>query len=137
MVRPKTIRHCTLLLIGAVILQPLPPAKAIFTGIASYSVYVSLSLSFSDPICTVLRHLSPVGGQRWLVLVYDALVDLFASFEKFLSRLGIYSEIPLTEALKTILVEIIVELLSTLALATKQVKQGRFGEFILAGCYNT
>ena len=64
---------------------------------------------------------------------YDALVDLFASFEKFLSRLGIYAEIPLTQALKKVLVEIIVELLSTLALATKQVKQGRFSEFILAG----
>jgi hypothetical protein len=31
-----------------------------------------------------------------------------------------------------VLVEIIVEMLSTLALATKQVKQGRFSEFILA-----
>jgi hypothetical protein len=67
---------------------------------------------------------------------YDALVDLFAPFEKFLSRLGIYTEIPLTQALKTVLVEIIEQLLSTLALATKQVKQGRFSEFVLAGCYN-
>jgi hypothetical protein len=58
---------------------------------------------------------------------------LFASFEKFLSRLDIYTEIPLTQALKNVLVEIIVELLSTLALATKQVKQGRFSEFILDG----
>ena len=63
---------------------------------------------------------------------YDALVDLFASFDKFLSRLSIYAEIPLTQALKNVLVEIIVELLSTLALATKQVKQGRFSESILA-----
>jgi hypothetical protein len=60
---------------------------------------------------------------------------LFASFDKFLSRLSIYSEIPLTQALENVLVEIIVELLSTLALATKQVKQGRFSEFpgILGG----
>jgi hypothetical protein len=35
--------------------------------------------------------------------------------------------------LKTVLVKILVELLSTLALATKQVKQGRFREFALAG----
>jgi hypothetical protein len=34
--------------------------------------------------------------------------------------------------LKTVLGEIIVELLSTMALATKQVKEGRFSEFILA-----
>jgi hypothetical protein len=62
---------------------------------------------------------------------YDALVDLFASFENFLSRLGIYTGIPPTPAITNILVKIIVELLSTLALATKQVKQGRFGEFVL------
>jgi hypothetical protein len=63
---------------------------------------------------------------------YDALVELFASFENFLSRLSIYTEIPSTPALTNVLVKIIVELLSTLALATKQVKQGRFSEFVLA-----
>ena len=62
---------------------------------------------------------------------YDALVDLFASFENFLSRLRIYTGIHPTPALTDILVKIIVELISTLALATKQVKQGRFSEFIM------
>ena len=64
---------------------------------------------------------------------YDALVDLFASFENFLNRLRIYTGIAPAPALTSILVKIIVELLSTLALATKQVKQGRFSEFIPAG----
>ncbi len=63
---------------------------------------------------------------------YDALIDLFASFENFLTRLSIYTGIPPTPALTNVLVKIIVELLSTLALATKQVKQGRFSEFVLA-----
>ncbi len=62
---------------------------------------------------------------------YDALVDLFVSFENFLSRLNIYAEIPLTPALTNVLVKIVVELIHTLALATKQVKQGRFSEFFL------
>ena len=62
---------------------------------------------------------------------YDALVDLFASFDNFLSRLSIYAGIPPTSALTDVLVKIIVELISTLALATKQVKQGRFSEFVL------
>ena len=62
---------------------------------------------------------------------FDALVDLFASFENFLSRLHIYTEVPPTPALTKVLVKIIVELISTLALATKQVKQGRFSEFVL------
>ena len=64
---------------------------------------------------------------------YGALVDLFASFENFLSRLSIYAEIPPgpAPALTNVLVKIIVELISTLALATKQVKQRRFSEFFL------
>jgi hypothetical protein len=66
---------------------------------------------------------------------YDVLVDLFASFENFLSRLSIYAGIPPTPALTDLLVKIIVELISTLALATKQVKQGRFSEFVLV-CYD-
>ena len=66
---------------------------------------------------------------------YDALVDLFVSFENFLSRLSIYAEIsPMSSALTNILVKIIVELISTLALATKQVKQGRFSEFFSGFC---
>jgi hypothetical protein len=64
---------------------------------------------------------------------YDALVDLFASFENFLSRLGVYSGVPPTPVLTNVLVKIMVELLSTLALATKQVKQGRFSEFVPVG----
>jgi hypothetical protein len=63
---------------------------------------------------------------------YDALVDLFENFENFSSRLSIYAEIPATPALTNVLVKIVVELISTLALATKQVKQGRFSEFVLA-----
>ena len=66
---------------------------------------------------------------------YDALVDLFASFENFLSRLSIYAGIPPTPALTNVLVKIMIELISTLALATKQVKQGRFSEFVLV-CYD-
>jgi hypothetical protein len=62
---------------------------------------------------------------------YDALVDLFASFENFLSRLSIYAEIPPTPALTKVVVKIIVELIPTLALATKQVQQGRFSKFVL------
>jgi hypothetical protein len=63
---------------------------------------------------------------------YDALVDLFASFENFLGRLSIYTGVPPTSALTNVLVKIIAELLSTLAVATKQVKQSRFSAFVPA-----
>jgi putative alpha-1,2-mannosidase len=55
----------------------------------------------------------------------DALVDLLGSIEHFLKRLDIYTKVSPTPALTEIVVRIMVELLSTLALATKHIKQGR------------
>ena len=63
---------------------------------------------------------------------YDSLIDLFESMENLLTRLNIYTEIPPTVAMTDIVVKIMVEFLSTLAVATKQVKQGQLSEFILA-----
>jgi hypothetical protein len=60
---------------------------------------------------------------------YDALVDLFECVANFLRRLHVYTEIPSTPTMSGILVRIMVEVLSVLALATKQIKQGRFKKF--------
>jgi hypothetical protein len=56
---------------------------------------------------------------------YDALVDFLESIERFLCRLDIYTKIPPTVAMAEVIVKIMVEILSTLALVTKQVKQKR------------
>jgi hypothetical protein len=61
---------------------------------------------------------------------YDALVDLFECVGNFLTRLNIHTEMPLTDGMMDILVRIMVEVLSVLALATKQIKQGRFSKCI-------
>jgi hypothetical protein len=62
---------------------------------------------------------------------YDALVDLFECVGGFLKRLRIYTDLPLTPMMMEISVKIMVELLSVLALATKQIKQGRFSKRML------
>ena len=59
---------------------------------------------------------------------YDALIELFDSIKRFLCRLEIYTNITLTTAMTVIVVEKLAEVLSVLALATKQVKQGRISE---------
>jgi hypothetical protein len=69
---------------------------------------------------------------------YDALVHLFELIERFLKRLDIYTKIPPTDDMTEILVKILVELLSTFALATKQIQQGKpsksvFDDLILSG----
>ena len=62
---------------------------------------------------------------------YDPLVDLLEAIERFLRRLDIYTRIPPTPAIDEIVVKIMVELLSTLALTTNELKQGRSSEFVL------
>ena len=59
---------------------------------------------------------------------YEALVDFLESIEHFLSRLRIYTQIPPTPAMDEMVVRIMAELLSALALATKELKQGRSRE---------
>ena len=63
---------------------------------------------------------------------YDALVDIFECIENFLRRLRIYTEIPSNPAMTEVIIKIMLELLRVLALATKQMNQGRFSEVVLA-----
>jgi hypothetical protein len=63
---------------------------------------------------------------------YDALIDLLDSIERFLYHIDIYTQIHPTPVTDEIIVGIMAELLSTIAAATKELKQGRSSEFILA-----
>jgi hypothetical protein len=56
---------------------------------------------------------------------YDSLVDLFQSIASFLNRLDVYTKTPLTTSMTDIVVKLLGEVLSTLAIVTKQIKQGR------------
>ena len=65
---------------------------------------------------------------------YDSLVDIFESIENFLIRLNIYTEIPPAQApaMTLIVTKIMAALITVLALATKQMKQGRLSMFAFA-----
>jgi len=56
---------------------------------------------------------------------YNTLVDLLESIEHLLKPLYIYAHIPPTPAMDETIVKIMVEIFSTLALTTKELKQGR------------
>jgi hypothetical protein len=62
---------------------------------------------------------------------YDALLNLFESIGNFIQRLEIYTRIPLTPVMRKMVVMIVVELLSTLAIATKEIKKGPLSKCIL------
>ena len=63
---------------------------------------------------------------------YDALLDLLESIEHRLKPVDIYTQIPHTLAIDELVVKIMAELLYTLALTTKELKQGGSSESILA-----
>jgi hypothetical protein len=55
----------------------------------------------------------------------EALADLFERIENFFKRLESYMEVPPTDAMTDIIVKIMVEVLNILAIATREMKQGR------------
>ena len=58
----------------------------------------------------------------------DKLVDLFNQIGYFFRRLEIYTGVPPTRAMTDILVEIMVEVIGILGIATKEMKRGRLSE---------
>ena len=61
----------------------------------------------------------------------DKLIELFSRIEHFFRRLEIYTDITPTTAMTDIIIEIMVEVLTILAIATKEVKRGRISELVL------
>jgi hypothetical protein len=53
------------------------------------------------------------------------VVDLFVRIEGFFQRLEYYTEVRPTAAMTDIIVKIMIEVLSILAIATKDIKEGR------------
>ncbi|KAF8487242.1 hypothetical protein DFH94DRAFT_841605 [Russula ochroleuca] len=60
----------------------------------------------------------------------DKLIELFNHIERFFLRLEIYTGIPPTTAMMGIIIEIMVEVLTILAIATKEAKRGRFKKYM-------
>ncbi|KAF8459969.1 hypothetical protein DFH94DRAFT_849315, partial [Russula ochroleuca] len=83
------------------------PAKAIFTGVGV------LLLAAKD-----VR-----AGQ-------EALVDIFKRIETFLRRLEIYTSVPTNEEMADTITTIMVEVLGILAIATKEIGQGRTKKYL-------
>jgi hypothetical protein len=69
-----------------------------------------------------------------VVASYDTLVNIFERTENYLKRLKIYSGIPLTTDVIEILGKIMAQVLSVLALSTKEMKQRRISEPISSIC---
>ena len=62
---------------------------------------------------------------------YDAVLELFECLGNFLKRLHIYSEISLDPLMMDTIAKIMVELISILAVAKKQISRGRLSKYRL------
>jgi len=58
----------------------------------------------------------------------ETLIDIFERIENFFRRLEVYTEVPPTPEMMDMMVKIMVEILSILGTATKEIKQGRTSE---------
>jgi hypothetical protein len=58
----------------------------------------------------------------------DVLVELFGRVENFFRRLESYTEVRPTAAMMDIIINIMIEVLAILAIATKEIKQRRGSE---------
>ena len=59
------------------------------------------------------------------------MIDIFERIETFFQRLEIYTEVPRTSEMMDIVVRIMVEVLSILGIAMKEIKQGRMSKYSL------
>ena len=64
------------------------------------------------------------------------LIDLFERIQSFLARLNIYSGIPLTTEMTTVLGKIMAEILRILAISTKEMQERRISEWYARRCYH-
>ena len=78
-----------------------------------------------------LRDIQTYQAVKGVLDDYDTLADLLESVEQLLNRLDIYTKIPPTDSMTEAIIKILVDLLSILALTTKQVQQGKLSESAL------
>jgi len=102
--------------------------KQYLPALVSYLLYVPFFSSYVEYPCDI----QVIQEAKAIHSSYDVLIDLLYFLERFLCRIDIYTQIPPTPVTDEIIVKIMAELLSTIAAATKELKQGRSSEFILA-----
>src|ERR1700755_2993043 len=101
------------------IFQVFSPAKVIFAG-------VGVLLSVRILCCTFVRVIViPSQAAMEVRASQDTLIDIFERIENFFQRLEIYTRVSPPAEMIDIIVKIMVEVLSILGIATKEIKQGR------------
>ena len=112
---------CTLIFIW----QVCSPAKVVFTGVGVLLSVCSLFFQFfmSSLSCFTCQAAKDVRASQ------NTLIDVFERIEMFFRRLETYTQVPPTTEMIDMIVQIMVEVLSILGIATKAIKQGRMSGY--------
>jgi hypothetical protein len=102
--------------------QAFSPAKAIFAGVSVLLSVRILHWTFVRAIVIPSQAAMDVRARQ------DTLIDIFERMESFFQRLEIYTRVSPPPAMIDIIVRIMVEVLSILGMATKEMKQGRMSK---------
>jgi hypothetical protein len=102
--------------------QAFSPAKAIFAGVG-----VLLSVRILCWTC-VRAIVTPSQAAMDVRASQDTLIDIFERMESFFQRLEIYTRVSPPPEMIGIVVKIMVEVISILGIATKEMKQGRMSK---------
>ena len=109
------------------LLQQYTIPKAILSGLAILLAVRPILRFHSDYPCDQMNQ-----SAKGVASILGALVDLLEYFGHFISRLDLYTRIPHTPDMDEIVVKIMLDLLTTLALVTKELKQGQSSESVFA-----
>jgi hypothetical protein len=105
-----------------------PSANVIFAGIG---VLLLVRVSHGPPYATYFDAFSQTAKD--VGSIRDKHIEIFNRIERFFHRLEIYTGIAPTAAMRGIIVEIMVEVLTILATVTKEVKRGRLSKLLPHG----
>ena len=109
--------------------QVFSPTNVIFAGAGVLlSVFIVLVRARSER-----SDIRPTQAAKGVIASQDALITIFERIESFFRRLEEYAEVPMTDAMRDIMVKIMVEVLEIFGIMTKEIKQGRARESILDG----
>ncbi|KAI0261189.1 hypothetical protein BGY98DRAFT_1182447, partial [Russula aff. rugulosa BPL654] len=71
----------------------------------------------------------PERQQRDTRRSHETLIDIFGRIESFFRRLSIYTQVPSTPEMLDTIIQIMVEVVTILGIATKEIKQGRIKKY--------
>ena len=95
----------------------------IFAGVG---VLLSVCIFFYGFVWAINAYISQAAKDARTI--QDTLIGIFERIEMFFRRLEIYTEVPATKEMMDIIVQILVEVLSILGIATKKIKESRMSK---------